>query len=100
MMTLNEIPAANILDVCNIPCSEKHPLIFARYDALAVGDFFVLCNGHDPLPLRGKFETVFPGGFTWDYLQEGPEVWAIKITKIRSQQTANAEASSPCGCSH
>jgi len=97
---LNEIPEAKILDVSNLPCSEKHPLIFGHYDALAEGDFFVLCNGHDPLPLRGKFETLFPGGFTWSYLQEGPDVWQVKITKVHSQQKSEADVPSACGCSH
>jgi len=97
---LNEIPEAKILDVCDVPCSEKHQLIFGRYDALAKGDFFVLHNGHDPIPLRGKFEALFPGGATWDYLQEGPEVWQVKISKVRSQQSSGEDVPSACGCSH
>ena len=97
---LNEIPESKILDVCTIPCSAKHQLIFARYEALAAGDFFVLCNSHDPLPLRGKFEALYPGGFSWDYVQEGPVVWKIKISKVLGQQKTNADVPAACTCSH
>ncbi|XHR27253.1 MAG: DUF2249 domain-containing protein [Chthoniobacteraceae bacterium] len=95
----SSIPAASILDVRETPCADKHPLIFSRYDALPEGGSFVLCNSHDPQPLRGKFEGLFPGGFTWEYLQEGPD-WLIRITKLRDQGPSGLAGAEPCGCDH
>ena len=95
----SSIPAGSVLDVRETPCTEKHPLIFGRYDKLAVSEHFFLLNTHDPQPLRGKFEAVFPGGFAWEYLQEGPD-WLIQITKLRDQGPSGLAGQAPCGCDH
>lgn len=72
------------LDVRGIRKPEKHPRIFAEFDALAVGQSFVLVNNHDPRHLRQEFDTECPGGFDWDYQQRGPDSWRILITKTAS----------------
>jgi len=56
------------LDVRAIPKPQRHPLIFARFDALAVGESFVLINSHDPKHLRREFERDHPGTYEWTYL--------------------------------
>ena len=38
-------------------------------------------NDHDPKPLRYQFEAELPGTFTWEYLEEGPEAWRVRIGK-------------------
>lgn len=69
------------LDVRPLPKPEKHPAIFRSYDALAVGESFVLVNNHDPKHLRAEFESDLPGSYGWDYLERGPE-WRIRISKL------------------
>ena len=81
--TLNEIPADKTFDVVPLPCSVKHRLIMARWTALAVGDYFVLRNDHDPVPLYYQFNALYPECFTWDYLERGPEAFAVRIGKTR-----------------
>jgi uncharacterized protein (DUF2249 family)/quercetin dioxygenase-like cupin family protein len=63
---------------------DKHPKIFQRFDALEVGESFVLINNHDPKHLREEFETDHPGEFVWEYLQRGPERWEIRISRLAS----------------
>lgn len=72
------------LDVRSLRKPEKHPTIFRTYDALAVGESFVLVNNHDPRPLRGEFDTDHPGSYGWDYLDKGPEIWRVRISKRAS----------------
>jgi len=48
---------------------------------LGVGAGFVLVNDHDPKPLRYQFEAEHADDFTWDYLEQGPEVWRVRIGK-------------------
>jgi uncharacterized protein (DUF2249 family) len=67
------------LDVRVIPPREKHPTIFQTFDALAAGEAFVLVNDHDPFPLRFQFEAERAGSFTWEYLEQGPVVWRVRI---------------------
>lgn len=69
------------LDVRVIPPREKHPAIFATFDALDAGDSFVLVNDHDPFPLRYQFEAERPDGFDWQYLESGPVVWRVLISR-------------------
>jgi uncharacterized protein (DUF2249 family) len=70
------------LDVRVIPPREKHPAIFDTFDALAPGESFVLVNDHDPMPLRYQFEAEQTGRFGWEYLEQGPLVWRVAISKV------------------
>lgn len=72
------------LDVRELRKPDKHPTIFAKYAALAVGESFVLVNNHDPRHLRDEFEADHPGSYGWDYVEKGPKVWRIRITKLTS----------------
>ena len=67
------------LDVRSEPPARRHELIFDTYEALAGGEGFVLVNDHDPKPLEYQFAAVHAGEFTWEYLEQGPEVWRVRI---------------------
>lgn len=69
------------IDVRNIPPRLRHPMIFERFDALVPGEAMLLVNDHDPKPLYYQFQAESSDAFTWDYLQQGPEVWEVRIGK-------------------
>ena len=69
------------LDVRVIPPREKHPTIFQTFEALEPGGSFVLINDHDPFPLRYQFEATRAGEFGWEYLEQGPVVWRVQISR-------------------
>jgi len=64
-----------------IPPRERHPRIFQEFELLAPGESFILVNDHDPKPLFYQFQMEREGQFSWDYLQEGPEEWQVRIGK-------------------
>ena len=70
-----------MIDVREIAPRERHPLIFQTFDGLAGGQAFELVNGHDPKPLYYQFMAERPGQLGWEYLEEGPEVWRVRISK-------------------
>lgn len=70
------------LNVVNIIPRERHPLIFKTFDDLAKGESFILVNDHDPKPLYYQFVHEREGQVAWEYQQEGPDLWKVKITKI------------------
>jgi uncharacterized protein (DUF2249 family) len=70
------------LDVRGLPKPDKHPAIFAAYDHLSVGAAFVLVNNHDPKHLRNEFEADYAESYGWEYLESGPQVWRIRISKL------------------
>ncbi len=78
------------VDVRTIPPRERHPLIFATFRALQAGQAMQLVNDHDPRPLRHQFQAEMPGEFDWTYLDEGPELWRVRISRL-------APASPCCG---
>lgn len=77
-----EITDEQTLDVRQIPPADKHPTIFETFDELAPGEGFIIVNDHDPKPLYYQFQAERPGEMEWEYLQQGPEVWKVKLTKI------------------
>jgi uncharacterized protein (DUF2249 family) len=70
------------LDVRQLPKPDKHPTIFAAYAALVVDESFVLVNNHDPKHLHQEFEADHAGSYGWDYVEKGPAVWRIRISKL------------------
>ena len=72
---------SNELDVRRIAPPERHRLIFETFENLGPGAFFVLVNDHDPRPLYYQFAAERPGTFTWDYQEQGPRVWRVRIGK-------------------
>jgi len=62
--------------------TDKHLAIFAAYSGLPVGNSFVLVNNHDPKHLHQEFETNHAGSYDWQYVEKGPTVWRIRISKL------------------
>ncbi|MCB9247763.1 MAG: DUF2249 domain-containing protein [Ignavibacteriales bacterium] len=70
------------LDIRPVPPREKHPTIFATFDKLTAGGTFQLINDHDPMPLYYQFNAERPNKFNWEYVEKGPEVWRVNISKL------------------
>lgn len=79
-MSLNEDTVE--LDVRPIIPREKHAAIHATFEKLAPGRSMTLINDHDPKPLYYEFSSEKSGRFKWEYVEEGPEVWKVVITKV------------------
>ncbi|HEX5625517.1 MAG TPA: DUF542 domain-containing protein, partial [Saprospiraceae bacterium] len=70
-----------VLDVTLLEPRQKHPTIFSRLDALLPGEDLIILNDHDPKPLYYQLLSERGHAFAWEYLQEGPEQWQVKITR-------------------
>jgi uncharacterized protein (DUF2249 family) len=68
-----------VLDVRNDPPIRRHAMIFEAFNALEVDTAFVLVNDHDPKPLYYQFAAEHGGTFSWEYLEQGPTVWRVRI---------------------
>lgn len=71
------------LDVRLIQPRDRHPMIFNTFDNLKQGESFELINDHAPKPLYYQFMHEREGLFGWEYLEEGPEVWRVRITRTQ-----------------
>jgi uncharacterized protein (DUF2249 family) len=98
--TTSPVDNNKVMDVRPIPCSIKHGLILKTWRDLAVGDYFILLNDHDPVPLRYQFQAEFPGMCQWEYLEQGPEDFRVRITKLKvTSENHVHESPSVYGCS-
>lgn len=74
-----------IIDVQKISPSARHGLIFDNFDSLSEGESLIIVNDHDPKPLLRQFENTRPDQYKSEYLQSGPEVWKVKITRMKKE---------------
>ena len=70
------------LDLRPIPPFERHEKIFHLWDSLQPGETLRIINDHNPKPLRYQFEAEHKGNYEWEYEQEGPRDWIVKIKRI------------------
>lgn len=84
MQTLSQ---ENILDVTILEPRQKHPTIFARFDELDAGESLTIHNDHDPKPLYYQLLGERGNIFNWEYLEQGPEWWKVKISKKGTNET-------------
>jgi regulator of cell morphogenesis and NO signaling len=78
MQTVTE---ENVLNVTLLEPRRKHPAIFDRFDELAEGESLTIHNDHDPKPLYYQLLGERGDIFVWEYLEQGPQWWKVRITK-------------------
>jgi hypothetical protein len=52
----------------------------------------LLTNDHDPKPLYYQLQAESTGQFSWDYLEQGPERWQVRIGRTGAPATAELSA--------
>jgi uncharacterized protein (DUF2249 family) len=84
------MPTEYTIDVRAIPGPQRHPQIVQTFDSLAPGHSLEILNDHDPFPLHDRFKFMKRGQFDWTYLQQGPDLWRVRIAKLESAQAPPA----------
>jgi uncharacterized protein (DUF2249 family) len=69
------------VDVRKYQPKDKHNMVFSTIDSLKTGEKMELINDHDPKPLYYQLMVEYKDQFDWEYLEEGPDVWRVAITK-------------------
>ena len=70
-----------VVDVRLLPHGTCRAHIESAFEALPVGGAVVLIVPHDPAPLRGRFAAERPGRSLWTYLEQGPELWRVRVER-------------------
>ncbi len=68
-------------DARPFPPAVRHDMVFNSFDELNPGEAFVFINDHDPKPLYYQIEAESKAPFNWEYLEDGPDAWKVKVTK-------------------
>ena len=69
------------IDVRILTPKEKHPTIIQTLHDAAEGEVVEIINDHDPIPLFYQLQALFHGGVNWNYVNNGPDVWQVEISK-------------------
>jgi uncharacterized protein (DUF2249 family) len=73
---------AATVNVTEYPPHLKHKVIFETFNNLKPSEAMLLINDHDPIPLRLQFESMHTGQFSWDYIEQGPIIFQVRISKL------------------
>ena len=78
---MNDTLSEHLIDVRPMPPRERHPKIFSTWADLAPGEAIMLVNDHDPVSLYYQFACEHTSTFRWEYLEQGPDVFRVRISK-------------------
>lgn len=73
----------NSFDIRPYEPAERHERFYKAFADIKAGEAFEFINDHDPLPLYYQMEAESKEPFKWEYLEKGPEVWKVKVIKIK-----------------
>ena len=73
----------NEMDLRPFPPAQRHDLFYKAFADITPGEAFEFLNDHDPKPLYYQMEAESKEPFRWEYLQEGPEVWKVRVVKTK-----------------
>lgn len=85
------------LDLREVARPLRHPMVFAKFDELSVGESFLLINDHDPVPLNMQMERMRPGQLAWEYIVRGPDIFRIRVRRVRPLTGSEAAPAVPSG---
>jgi len=87
---LTSVDLSEELDLCHLARSRRHSLVFERFDALAVGESFVLVNDHNPVLLERKLEHARPGQAAWEHVDRGPKKYHIRVRRVAPSRVSES----------
>jgi uncharacterized protein (DUF2249 family) len=75
-------PGLTVIDVATLPAGSCRATIEGIFEALQSGEALEVVVGHDPIPLRRRFEVERAGQSLWTYLEAGPRTWRVRVERI------------------
>lgn len=85
-------PSERIIDVRDIAPRFRHRIIQQLVEQLAPDTTFQLIADHPPRPLRYQLELRFGEQCIWTDLEQGPDIWRVRIAKAREAAGARDAA--------
>lgn len=71
------------LDVRSVEPKQRFDTIMGAYQALPAGETMHLTVDHDPTCMYYTLRALYgPETFTFRYLENGPEVWRVLVTRL------------------
>lgn len=61
----------------------RHEMFYKAFADIKPGEAFQFTNDHDPKPLYYQMEAESKEPFRWEYIEQGPEVWKVRVIKVK-----------------
>ena len=68
-------------DARALPHALRHGAVIGALASIESGGGMVLAAPHDPVPLLIQVEQRWPGRFSVDYLERGPDAWRVRLVR-------------------
>ena len=73
-----------VINVADIDPKYRHNILFRLFEHLAPDDSLQILVDHDPRRLRLQLEARHGSRCAWSYLQEGPDLWRVRLRLLRA----------------
>lgn len=71
------------LDIRPVAPKDRFPILMGAYEELEPGSTLDLLMDHDPKCMYYTLEATHgEDSFRFEYLENGPEVWQVQVTKL------------------
>ena len=68
-----------VINVADIGPQHRHAILFRLFEHLPPGRSLQIVVDHDPRRLRLQLEAHHGSRCGWSYLEEGPDVWRVRL---------------------
>lgn len=76
----------NEFDIRPYPPTQRHEMFYKAFADIRPGEAFEFTNDHDPRPLYYQMEAESKEPFRWEYLEKGPDVWKVRVVKLKDDK--------------
>jgi len=71
------------MDIRPYPPAERHEMFYKAFADIKPSEAFEFINDHDPKPLYYQMEAESKEPFKWEYLEQGPDAWKVRVIKTK-----------------
>lgn len=79
MSDTDTVNRERVVDVRELNPRIRHTVIFQLFEHLGRDESLQLVVDHDPKPLRFQLEAKHGARCRWTYLEEGPDLWRVRL---------------------
>ena len=80
-----------VIHVADIDPRYRHTILFRLFEHLAPDQSLQIVVDHNPRQLRLQLESRHGSRCGWSYLEEGPDVWRVRLRLLRAGSSEAAK---------
>lgn len=88
-----------LVDVRSLPPRERNPAMLKAWNDLQDGESVLLVSEQELTPWYYQLACEHTGTFRWEYQEQGPETWRLRLTKGHFPDPGYAPPKKPGGAS-